>query len=91
MKLLCYGPNGHEMTRSINDNRHIHDLSGEVRDIVEDVLLPLSLDGLKRLDVNSLPFIEGEPASERASDESQNSSASDLTIRIMPRNTKVGR
>ena len=91
MKLLRYGPNGQEMTGSIDDDGRIYDLSGEMRDISEEVLLSLSLDGLKRLDVNSLPFIEGEPASERASDESQNSSASDLTIRIMPRNTKVGR
>ena len=44
MKLLRFGPNGHEMTGSIDDNGHIHDLSGEVRDISEDVLLPLSLD-----------------------------------------------
>jgi hypothetical protein len=28
MKLLRYGPNGHEMTGSIDDNGHIHDLSG---------------------------------------------------------------
>jgi hypothetical protein len=40
MKLLRYGPNGHEMTG------HIHNVSGEVRDISEEVLLPLSLDRL---------------------------------------------
>ena len=91
MELLRCGPNGYEMPGILDDNGHIHDLSGEVRDIPEEMPLPLWLDRLKRLDVNSLPFIEGEPASERASDESQNSSASDLTIRIMPRNTKVGR
>jgi 2,4-diketo-3-deoxy-L-fuconate hydrolase len=61
MKLLRYGPNGQEMTGSIDDNGHIYDLSGEVREISEDVLLPLSLDRLKRLDVNSLPLVEGEP------------------------------
>ena len=46
MKLLRYGPNGHEMTGSIDDNGHIHDLSGEVRGSCEEVLLPLSLDRL---------------------------------------------
>jgi hypothetical protein len=46
MKLLRYGPNGHEMTGSIDDKGHIHDLSGEVGDISEEVLLPLSLDRL---------------------------------------------
>jgi hypothetical protein len=39
MKLLRYGPNGHEMTGSIDDNGRIHDLSGEVRGISEEVLL----------------------------------------------------
>jgi hypothetical protein len=47
MKLLRYGPNGHEMTGSIDDNGHIHDVSGEVRGISEEVLLPLSLDRLR--------------------------------------------
>jgi hypothetical protein len=28
MKLLGYGPNGHEVIESIVDNGHIHDLSG---------------------------------------------------------------
>jgi 2-keto-4-pentenoate hydratase/2-oxohepta-3-ene-1,7-dioic acid hydratase in catechol pathway len=61
MKLLRYGPNGHEMPGIIDDNGHIRDLSGEVRDISEEVLLPLSLDRLKRLVVNSLPLVAGEP------------------------------
>jgi hypothetical protein len=48
MKLLRYGPNGHEMPGIIDDNGHIHDLSGKVRDISEEVLPPFSLDRLKR-------------------------------------------
>ena len=74
MKLLCYGPNGHEMTRSINDNRHIHDLTGEVRDIVEDVLLPLSLArlGVRHQGVPAAPLVSNQeiptsgPASTKA-------------------------
>jgi hypothetical protein len=50
MKLLRYGPKS-----------HIHDLSGEVRDISEEVLLPFSLDRVKRLDMNSLPLVAGDP------------------------------
>jgi hypothetical protein len=46
MKLLRYRPNGHEMPGILDDNGHIHDLSGEVRDISEEGLLPLSLDRL---------------------------------------------
>lgn len=61
MKLLRYGPNGHEMPGILDDSGHIRDLSGEVRDISEEVLLSLSLDRLKRLDVNSLPLVAGEP------------------------------
>jgi 2-keto-4-pentenoate hydratase/2-oxohepta-3-ene-1,7-dioic acid hydratase in catechol pathway len=61
MKLLRYGPNGHQMPGILDDNGHIHDLSGEVREISEEVLLPLSLDRLKRLDMNSLPLVAGEP------------------------------
>jgi hypothetical protein len=45
-----------------DDNGHILDLSGEVRDISEEVLLPLSLDRLKRLDVNSLPLLRASRA-----------------------------
>jgi hypothetical protein len=81
MKLLRYGPNGHEMRGILDDNGHIHDLSGEVRDISEEVLLPFSLNRLKRLDMNSLPLVAGDRASERASDESENSSASDPQVR----------
>jgi hypothetical protein len=35
MKLIRYGPNSHEMPGILDDNGHIHDLSGEVRDISE--------------------------------------------------------
>ena len=61
MKLLRYGPNGHEMTRSIDDNG-IRDLSGEVRDISEDVLLPLSLDrlGVQPQSVLAAPLVSNQ-------------------------------
>jgi hypothetical protein len=37
------------MSGIFDDDGHIHDLSGEVRDISEEVLLLLSLNRLKRL------------------------------------------
>ena len=46
MKLLRYGTNGHEMPGLLDDKGHRDDLSGEVQDIFEEVLLPLSLDRL---------------------------------------------
>ena len=62
MKLLGYGPNGHEMPGILDDNRHIHDLSGEVRDISEDVLLPLSLDrlGVQPQSVLAAPLVSNQ-------------------------------
>jgi hypothetical protein len=62
MKLLRYGPNGHEMTGSIDDNGHIHDVSGEVRGIPEEVLLPLSLDrlGVQHLRVLAGPLVSNQ-------------------------------
>jgi hypothetical protein len=62
MKLLRYDPNGHEMTGSIDDNGHIHDVSGEVRGIPEEVLLPLSLD---RLGVQHQRVLAGPLVSKR--------------------------
>jgi hypothetical protein len=73
MKLLRYGPNGHEVIESIVDNGHIHDLSGEVRDISEEVLLPLSLDrlGVQHQSVLAGPLVSNQeiPTSGSASTE----------------------
>jgi hypothetical protein len=73
MKLLRYSPNAHEMTGSIDDNGHIHDLSGEVRDISEEVLLPISLDrsGVQHQSVLAGPLVSNQeiPTSGSASTE----------------------
>ena len=62
MKLLRYGPNGHEMTGSIDDNGDIHDLSRDVRDISEELPLPLSLDrlGVQRQSVLAGPLVSNQ-------------------------------
>jgi hypothetical protein len=62
MKLLRYGPNGHEMPGVLDDNGHIRDLSGEVRDISEELLLPLSLDrlGVQHQGVLAAPLVSNQ-------------------------------
>jgi hypothetical protein len=59
MKLLRYGPNGHEMIGRIDGNGHMRDLSGEVRGISEEVLLPLSLErlGVEHQSVLAAPLV----------------------------------
>jgi hypothetical protein len=73
MKLLRYGPNGHEMPGILDDNGHIYDLSGEVRDISEEVLLPLLLDrlGVQHQSVLAGPLVRNQdiPTSGSASTE----------------------
>jgi hypothetical protein len=63
-----------KMTGSIDDNGHIHDLSGEVRGICEEVLLPLSLArlGVRHQGVPAAPLVSNQeiptsgPASTKA-------------------------
>jgi hypothetical protein len=73
MKLLRYVPNGHEMPGILDHNGHIHDLSGEVRGISEEVLLPLSLDrlGVQHQSVLAGPLVSNQeiPTSGSASTE----------------------
>lgn len=59
MKLLRYGPKGHEKPGCLDAEGRIRDLSGHVSDIAGAALLPDSIAGLKALDVTSLPIVEG--------------------------------
>ena len=59
MKLLRYGPRGHEKPGLIDRNGQIRDLSGAVGDINGDALSPASLDRLRRLDPATLPLVSG--------------------------------
>jgi 2-keto-4-pentenoate hydratase/2-oxohepta-3-ene-1,7-dioic acid hydratase in catechol pathway len=61
MKLLRYGPTGHEKPGILDRDGHIRDLSGVVKDIDGDALSPASLDRLRRLDINTLPAVSGSP------------------------------
>ena len=61
MKLLRYGPAGHEKPGMMDSGGTIRDLSAVVADIGGDVLSP---DGLKRLagmDASTLPAVDGNP------------------------------
>src|ERR1700735_1580187 len=61
MKLLRYGPMGHEKPGVIDRDGHIRDLSGTIKDINGETLSPASLDRLRRLDLNTLPLVQGSP------------------------------
>ena len=61
MKLLRYGPMGHEKPGGVDRDGHVRDLSGVVKDINGETLSPASLDRLKKLDLNTLPLVSGSP------------------------------
>jgi 2-keto-4-pentenoate hydratase/2-oxohepta-3-ene-1,7-dioic acid hydratase in catechol pathway len=61
MKLLRYGPAGHEKPGLLDRDGKIRDLSGAVRDINGEALSPTSLDRLRRLDPATLPLVSGTP------------------------------
>jgi len=61
MKLLRYGPAGHEKPGIIDRDGRIRDLSGTIKDVNGDALSPTGLDRLRRLDLATLPLASGSP------------------------------
>ncbi len=61
MKLLRFGPSGHEKPGILDRDGRIRDLSGTVNDIDGAALSPSALDRLRRLDLNTLPLVSGSP------------------------------
>ncbi len=61
MKLLRYGPPGHEKPGLLDRDGKIRDLAGVIGDIDGETLAPASLDRLQRTDPASLPLIAGMP------------------------------
>jgi 2-keto-4-pentenoate hydratase/2-oxohepta-3-ene-1,7-dioic acid hydratase in catechol pathway len=59
MKLLRYGPAGHEKPGLLDASGRIRDLSGHVPDITPDQLSPASIQRLAALDPENLPKVEG--------------------------------
>jgi 2-keto-4-pentenoate hydratase/2-oxohepta-3-ene-1,7-dioic acid hydratase in catechol pathway len=61
MKLLRYGPPGHEKPGLLDRDGKIRDLAGVIGDIDGETLAPASLDRLRRTDPASLPLVAGAP------------------------------
>ncbi|HKP66870.1 MAG TPA: fumarylacetoacetate hydrolase family protein [Casimicrobiaceae bacterium] len=61
MKLVRYGPPGREKPGLIDADGVLRDLSRKVDDIDGDALAPVSLSGLRKLDVRRLPAVKGRP------------------------------
>jgi len=61
MKLVRYGASGAEKPGLIDAQGRLRDLSGQITDIDRTTLSPSALATLSRLDVDSLPLVEGAP------------------------------
>ena len=61
MKLLRYGPKGHEKPGLLDANGQVRDLSGVIDDLAGDALLPDRLARLAALDAAALPLVPGTP------------------------------
>jgi ureidoglycolate lyase len=61
MKLLRYGPKGHEKPGLVDADGRIRALSGNVADIAGDVLSDAGLAQLRTIDPQTLPLVEGDP------------------------------
>jgi 2-keto-4-pentenoate hydratase/2-oxohepta-3-ene-1,7-dioic acid hydratase in catechol pathway len=61
MKLLRYGPAGHEKPGILDSGGALRELSGIVHDIAGDTLSPENLARLARLDPLKLPAVSGSP------------------------------
>ncbi len=61
MKLLRYGPIGHEKPGMLDSDGAIRDLSGVVGDIAGDTLTPEGIATLAAIDPATLPLVDGTP------------------------------
>ena len=61
MKLLRFGPVGHEKPACLDASGTMRDLSGVVADFEGEGVSLEALDALKRLDLEALPVVEGAP------------------------------
>jgi len=61
MKLLRFGNRGQEKPGALDSEGQIRDLSGVVADIAGATLLPDSLEGLRQIDLHTLPLVAGSP------------------------------
>ncbi|QNB06442.1 fumarylacetoacetate hydrolase family protein [Herbaspirillum frisingense] len=61
MKLLRYGPVGQEKPGILDQSGKIRDLSAHIKDVNGAALDDASLDKIRKLDIASLPAVEGSP------------------------------
>jgi 2-keto-4-pentenoate hydratase/2-oxohepta-3-ene-1,7-dioic acid hydratase in catechol pathway len=61
MKLVRFGPAGREKPGIIDAEGKVRDLSGVVPDIAGDALSPASLNKLRKVKVDKLPAVRGNP------------------------------
>jgi 2,4-didehydro-3-deoxy-L-rhamnonate hydrolase len=61
VKLCRYGAQGREQPGAIDSAGQLRDLSGIVRDLGPEEISPAGLGNLARLDLSSLPLVEGNP------------------------------
>lgn len=61
MKLLRYGPQGHEKPGCLDADGRVRDLSDHVPDIAGNALSPETIGTLKALDISTLPLVDGSP------------------------------
>ncbi len=61
MKLLRYGPIGHEKPGLLDASGQLRDLSAHVADIAGPALLPEQLARLRQIDPSTLPAVPGNP------------------------------
>jgi 2-keto-4-pentenoate hydratase/2-oxohepta-3-ene-1,7-dioic acid hydratase in catechol pathway len=61
MKLLRYGAIGQEKPGALDRKGTLRDLSGHIADLSGSALLPDALEQLKKLELESLPAVEGSP------------------------------
>lgn len=61
MKLVRYGPAGHEKPGAIDGEGHVRDLSAHVADLDAAALAPAALARLAALDPSALPLVDGNP------------------------------
>lgn len=60
MKLLRFGPRGHEKPGLLDDHGVVRDLSAHVTDLAGDYLDRQALKGLSELDATSLPEVPAD-------------------------------
>jgi 2,4-diketo-3-deoxy-L-fuconate hydrolase len=61
MKLLRFGPPGHEKPGLLDANGRVRDLSGVISDVAGAALLPAGLARLRGLNIETLPVVAGTP------------------------------